>query len=199
MENEIIDFRFLTILDNYDITYDAWSRIYEYPYVLNMLINLGANENSKIHNSSFGFEGCHILFKNELDRLFPQALHSDIKQSNLSKTFVYDIRMPIQEEYSEFFDFVLNISTIEEVHFDNIQIISNLLRQVKINGYLIITFDYSSEANDTIDLKEVENYVGCYIENKNPFANISPLKCVSPTHALPNNLNCGVLVLKKLQ
>ena len=67
MENEIIDFRFLTILDNYDIMYDAWSRIYEYPYVLNMLINLGANENSKIHNSSFGFEGCHILFKNKLD------------------------------------------------------------------------------------------------------------------------------------
>ena len=50
-----------------------------------------------------------------------------------------------------------------------------------------------------IPIKAVENYVGCSIENKNPFANISPLKCVSPTHALPNNLNCGVLVLKKLK
>ena len=67
MEIEIIDFRFLMVSDNCDLKYNAWSRIYEYPYVLNMLMNLGANKNSKIHNSSFGFEGCHLLFKNDLD------------------------------------------------------------------------------------------------------------------------------------
>ena len=199
MEHEVIDFRFLTILDNNDIKYDAWSRIYGYPYVLDMLMNLGANQHSKIHNSSFGFTGCHILFKNDLDKLFPEAFHSDIKQSDLSKTFVYDIRTPIDEEYFDFFDFVLNISTIEEVNFDNVQIISNLLQQVKINGYLILTFDYSTEGNDTLDLKAVEKYIGCSIENKNPSINISPLNCLNITHALPENLKCGVLVLKKIK
>jgi hypothetical protein len=39
------------------------------------------------------------------------------------------------------FDFVLNVSTIEEIDYSHIEIFENLLRMVKIKGYLIVTFD----------------------------------------------------------
>jgi hypothetical protein len=62
MNKEIIEFRFLTTDDNYDLKYNWWSRIYEYKYVLDMISKLGGNSQSKIHNTSWGWEGCHVMF-----------------------------------------------------------------------------------------------------------------------------------------
>lgn len=59
----VIEFRYLTRNDVFDKKYIAWSRIYEYPSVLNMLKKLGATKKSTIHNSSWGFEGCHVHLK----------------------------------------------------------------------------------------------------------------------------------------
>ena len=82
---KIVEFRYLTRDDLFDKKYSAWSRIYEYPYVLNKLKQLNANEISMIHNTSWGFEGCHVTFKNDLDDIYTNTLHSDIKKSSLKK------------------------------------------------------------------------------------------------------------------
>ena len=196
----VIEFRFLQTDEATDLKYEAWSRIYEYPYVLNTLKKLGASDKSSIHNTSWGFAGCHLIFKNDLDTNYKNTLHSDIKESNLNNTIVYDICKKIEDKYLNYFDFVLNISTVEEVGFSNDIIIANLFEQVKPGGYLIITFDYSknmdnSFGNGSINLPCVENYTK---------AKIQPMQTNSingNNSALPNytysHLNCGVLVIQK--
>lgn len=119
----------------------AWSRIYEYEWVLNSLKKLNINKNAFIHNSSWGFEGVHIDFKNELDKQYHNTIHTDIKISDLPNTYIYDITKKPDEMLLNKFDVVVNISTIEEVAFDNISIFNNLIAQIKTNGYFIISFD----------------------------------------------------------
>ena len=75
----VIEFKYLTRNDLFDKKYVAWSRIYEYPYVLNMLKKLGANKNSMIHNTSWGWEGCHVTFKNDLDDIYRDEICRDEK------------------------------------------------------------------------------------------------------------------------
>jgi ABC-type transporter Mla MlaB component len=54
---------------------------------------------------------------------------------------VLDITVQPPEEYINKFDVVINVSTVEEVDADHLEIIKNLLMQVRVGGYLIITFD----------------------------------------------------------
>jgi SAM-dependent methyltransferase len=196
----VIDFRFINLNDKVDTKYEAWSRIYEYPVVLDVLNKLGANSNSKIHNTSWGFVGCHVTFKNDLDNLYENCLHSDIKQSNLSNTMVYDITKKLEDKYLNYFDFVLNISTVEEVNHPNVDVINNLFEQVKPGGYLIITFDYNkynnnSYGNGSINLLEVEKYVGktCKLIEENSINGSNSIFIQSECQ----HLNCGLLVLQK--
>jgi SAM-dependent methyltransferase len=200
IRNEIIDFRFLTIDDEYDLKYEWWSRIYEYKYVLNMISMLGATPTSFIHNTSWGFQGCHLSFKNDIDNKYINALHSDIKESYIKNTFLYDITKPISKEFHNYFDFVLNVSTIEEVNYPTNEILDNLLQQVKPNGYLIITFDYDRNncnlfGNGSMNLSLVENYINKSIE-KIPENAINGKNVLLPLIQY-QNLNCGVLVIQK--
>ena len=193
----IVDFRFITRNDLFDKKYVAWSRIYEYPYVLNMLTQLGANENSTIHNTSWGYEGCHVTFKNDLDDIYIKTLHSDIKKSSLKNTTVYDITKQPETNLVEQFDFVLNVSTVEEVNYSHVSIIQNLLKQVKVGGYLIITFDYNDKNTTgvgSIQLKEVEKHFNIKLEdNDNKISGIN-----SENIEVRNKLlNCGVLIIQK--
>ena len=194
---KVLEFKYLTRNDLFDKKYVAWSRIYEYPYVLNMLTQLGADENSMIHNTSWGFEGCHVTFKNDLDDLYINALHSDIKKSSLKNTTVYDITSPPGDNLIEQFDFVLNISTVEEVNNSHVNIIQNLLKQVKVGGYLIITFDYNDKNTrgcGSIQLNEVEKYFNIKLEDNN-----NKISGVNSEHIEVRNklLNCGVLIIQK--
>ena len=73
---EILEFKYVTtddISDN-DIFNDghAWSRCYEYPIVIDYMKNL-LTEESSVHNSSWGFAGIHVIFKEELDIRATQA------------------------------------------------------------------------------------------------------------------------------
>lgn len=193
----VIEFKYLTRNDLFDKKYVAWSRIYEYPYVLNMLKKLGANKNSTIHNTSWGFEGCHVTFKEDLDNLYSNTLHSDIKKSNLKNTTVYDITKKAEYNLIEHFDFVLNVSTVEEVNCSHVNIINNLLEQVKVGGYLIITFDYNNKNTTgcgSIQLKEVEKYFNIKLEDDN-----NKISGVNSENIEVRNklLNCGVLVIQK--
>ena len=194
---KIIDFRLITRNDLFDKKYVAWSRIYEYPYVLNVLTQLGANENSTIHNTSWGYEGCHVTFKNDLDDIYIKTLHSDIKKSSLKNTTVYDITKQPETNLVEQFDFVLNVSTVEEVNYSHVSIIQNLLKQVKVGGYLIITFDYNDKNTTgvgSIQLKEVEKHFNIKLEdNDNKISGIN-----SENIEVRNKLlNCGVLIIQK--
>lgn len=155
----VIDFRFAKVNDPYDMKYglkDLWSRLYEYKYVLdfikwNMLKNM---EKPKIHNTSWGYEGIHTTFRDELD-VIGICIHSDIIYSTERNTYYYDITTE-EKTFQNQFDFVLNISTIE--HLDTIRqriiAIENLYKQVKVGGYLILTFDYPR-----VSLLEIEGLI----------------------------------------
>jgi len=199
--SQVVEFRFLEVNDSCDTKYEAWSRIYEYPYVLDTLVKLNANNESTIHNSSWGFGGCHVTFKNDLDRLYKNTTHSDIKESTLTNTIVYDITQKIEEKYINFFDFVLNVSTVEEVNYPNDIVLNNLFEQVKPGGYLIVTFDYDKNnfntfGNGSMNLSCVENYLNKKIQDNHYNSNINGSNSVLPNNLFPG-LNCGVLVVQK--
>lgn len=195
---EVIEFRLLETEDKYDMEYYdekalTWSRIYEYPLVLEYIskLNLKNKNEIQVHNTSWGgIYDVHVKFKNKLDENYLNCLHSDIVSSKLEKTTIYDITKKSPEEFYCKFDFVINISTIEEVNYNNWIILNNLLDQVKIGGHLIVTFDLPGlqvelfEKNLGVKLKRNENALN---------GNNSKLKA----HIF-GNLNCGVLVIKKL-
>lgn len=193
----VIEFKYLTRDDLFDKKYVAWSRIYEYPYVLNMLRKLGASQDSIIHNTSWGWSGCHVTFKNDLDDTYSNTLHSDIKASTLKNTTLYDITTSPRDNLIECFDFVLNISTVEEVKYSHVNIIQNLLKQVKVGGYLIITFDYKfNKPTDvgSLQLNEVEKFLNIKIkDNSNKISGINSENIEKRNEFL----NCGVLVIQK--
>ena len=198
---EVIEFRFLTTDDEYDVKYEWWSRMYEYKCVLNSLDKLNANSTSRIHNTSWGFEGCHLTFKNDLDSKYEKSIHSDIKSSSIKNTIVYDITKPISSSFHNYFDFVINISTVEEVNYPTDKILDNLIQQVKPNGYLIITFDYNinncnSFGNGSMNLSLIENYLNKNID-KMPNNAINGANVVNPM-IIYTSLNCGILVIKKI-
>lgn len=190
---KVVEFKFLTLDNRSDSKYEAWSRMYEYPYMLDTLAKLGANETSQIHNTSWGFEGVHVVFKNDMDIIYPLTMHSDILYSSLPNTYIYDITTPICQEFHDKFDFVLNISTVEEVGASNTLILRNLFQQVKPGGYLIITFDYKDGYSQSIRLQEVEEFIGKKIDTM-------PNNALTYLHSNPNipyGLQCGVLILQK--
>ena len=118
MKLEVLKFRKLIVNDIYDESYNdgkAWSRLYEYPLVINE-IKKYYKEGDKIHNSCWGFAGIHVLFKKKLEKLFTNVYHSDILESNLKNTFIYNITTPPKKEEIEKYDILLNISTLEEVN-----------------------------------------------------------------------------------
>ena len=154
---KIIDFRFAETTDTHDLKYSAWSRIYEYPYVIDFIkLNKIKSdiENIQIHNTSWGFEGVHVMFRDELDTL-GKCVHSDIVTSEFRETYYYDITEE-SKEFENKFDFVLNVSTIEHLNNVNQRLIAieNLFKQVKNGGYLILTFDYPR-----VNLLEIETLV----------------------------------------
>jgi hypothetical protein len=186
---EIIEFRKIYTNDIYDHHFNdgyAWSRIYEYALVLERLQKYSKAEDL-IHNSSWGYEGVHIKFKEKLDSLY-NAEHSDIRFSNLPKTFVYNI-LEKSEEMKDKYDIVINISTLEEVGGNHIEIFYNLLDQVKTHGYLICTFDLPGLQIDKFE-KLFNKSIESFYENIN-----------GSNSQLPNkqceNLNVGLMVIKK--
>jgi hypothetical protein len=109
--------------------------------VLDCISKYLGRKDISIHNSSWGFGGVHIAFKEDLESSFESVVNSDILHSDEPNTAVLDITAQPPEEYINKFDVVINVSTVEEVDADHLEIIKNLLMQVRVGGYLIITFD----------------------------------------------------------
>lgn len=151
-----------------DDKYKHWSRVYEWPYVIDVINDI---KPKSIHNTSCGGlnEGdcLHLTFCSDIDNLCDNTTHSDIWGGGYKGTenkpygdnfIYYDITKP----YGGKNDMVLNISTLEHLSKENILIaIDNLLDQLNTNGHLILTFDYPD-----IDIKLIETYFGCVIQKE---------------------------------
>lgn len=193
MKLKVLEFRKLTTSDLFDDYYNdgyAWSRIYEYPAVINRIKRHVPDYSTvKIHNSSWGFEGIHVKFKEQLDLLSPSCVHSDIKHSKLPKTCVYDIRYP--SETLKDFDVVVNVSTMEEVSFDHDKILFNLLSQVSNKGYFIATFDLPG-----LQLEKIEDMLKKKLDISGEALNGVNSHLPNPTC---KHLNVGIMVLNILK
>ena len=189
---DIIEFRLLDVDTFFDQKYNdgfAWSRIYEYDLVFKYIKKLSNKENPYIHNSSWGFEGIHVLFKNTLDSFSKNCTHTDIKESSLPNTSTYDITQKPPTELIEKFDFVINVSTVEEVDFNHWIIINNLLLQVQDGGYLIITFDLPG-----LDINLVESKLNRTLYRPRDLLNGGNSVVQNNRYAY---LNCGLLIIQK--
>ena len=148
---KVLDFKLIDTSYKYDHKWSWWSRIYEYELVLDKLKELNCSETSLIHNTCWGYEGCHILFKTELESRYSNVVNSDLQSSLITNTVVHDLKLSCPVEWNEKFDFVLNVSTIEEIDNSHIKIFENLLRMVKIKGFLIVTFDLPGMQLDMLE------------------------------------------------
>tara|TARA_R100000700_G_C3117013_1_gene107591 strand:- start:148 stop:729 length:582 start_codon:yes stop_codon:yes gene_type:complete len=186
---EITEFRKLTLDDEADLSYQgAWSRVFEYPLVIKLL-KKHCKEDALIHNSSWGFAGVHVLFKEKLEEEFANVENSDIKSSSLKNTYVYDITKRCEKQYMQKYDAVLNVSTMEEVRSDHTQIFNNLMEQVRPGGLFIATFDLPG-----LQLEKFENLFDRKLEvSGEP---INGTNSPDPDNRY-NHLNVGLMVLRK--
>jgi SAM-dependent methyltransferase len=190
---DVLEYRSISLDDEYDDYFNdgvSWSRVYEYPLVMNMINKyIGYNKEHLIHNTSWGYKGIHVTFKDFLDNRYDNVIHSDIKRSRLPKTMRMDILRPPPHEFVGHFDVVLNISTMEHIVHDHVKIFKNLLSQVRDGGLLIITFDLPILKLDVFDeLFNMEFTTGgvsvTNVNSKVPF----PRK---------GELSCGIMVVRK--
>jgi hypothetical protein len=187
----VAEFRWLDTSDKLDPKWIWWSRIYEYEVVLQSVSELGANPTSRIHNTCWGFEGVHIEFKTILDSSYITT-NSDLRPSHLANTSVWDITKRPPSNWVDFFDFCLNVSAIEEVHYaSHLRIIHNLLQQLKLGGYLVITFDYPG-----MQLRALEEFLGQKIRS-------GPSPITGANSARPmkvfESLRVGLLILQRVE
>ncbi len=190
MKFEVLDFSYIDKSFQFDFKWGWWSRIYEYPLVLEQLNKLGLNRDSTIHNTCWGSQGCHILFKDKLEELTSFVVNSDLSPSTVANTTVFDLRKNPPEEWRNHFDFVLNVSTLEEIRFPHLVIFENLLAMVRPGGYLIATFDLPG-----LDLKMFEELFNSKIKQVQERVNgqNSPYQM-----SQFGNLEVGFMVVKKL-
>jgi SAM-dependent methyltransferase len=187
---KIIDFRYITKNDQFDDSYPHWSRKYEYPTLSGILDTLELPVNPKIHNSSWGFDiEHHQRFKTELEKEYGifSVTNSDILYRGINNTCIHDITQEPNDNFKNSFDVVLNVSALEEIPGDHVKYLSNLLKQVKIGGYLVITFDIPG-----LDLEKVEEFVGQEISHINYHDRI-----IGSGAPWFDGLTVGLLVIRK--
>lgn len=185
-------FKFFSPHDRYDLKFQheiCWSRVYEYPFVLNEIKEHGLS-NPIIHNASWGFRDIHLVFKTYLDLLYKNTVHSDIKISTLYNTEYWNIIEA--SAYSNYFDVIINVSTVEEVKYDHVEIIKNHLNQLKDGGIFILTFDYPG-----LELDSIEEFLQQKIAE--PIERLTPKNSILPDNVLnlPDNFTAGYLVIEK--
>lgn len=186
---EILEYRKIRLSDRSDRKYEAWSRIYEYPLVLDKIREYSTGTDISIHNSSWGFNEIHAGFKSDLESEFREIVNSDLLPSDVPNTEIWDITKAPPVSYIDKFDVVLNVSTVEEVDADHLAIIENLISQIKPGGLLIMTFDMPG-----MQLKKLNSLVKQQLKEYDD--NINGANSVLPTKKY-SHLNCGLLVLRR--
>lgn len=173
-----------------------WSRVYEYPLILNTIEKYKFISKPRIHNTSWGFEGCHVEFKDLLEQSY-DVLNSDLKPSSLPNTTIWNLLDDPLPHWAETFDFVINVSTLEEVDTDHISIFNRLLFMTKPGGIVICTFDLPGLQLDKFETLFNQKYQ----ENSN---HVTPSNSVTNAHyphpsymSYNMHLKVGYLVVQK--
>ena len=187
---ELLEFSLIDLQLPFDLKWGWWSRVFEYELAISKLRHFGVNRQSSIHNTCWGYHGSHTLFKNELELLSGNVTNSDLLFSTISNTTTYDLRETPPENWWNAFDYVINISTIEEIAFSHIKVIDNLLTMVKSGGILIATFDIPG-----IQLDYVENLFDAEIKQV-----INPVNGANSPYQMNEyaGLTTGFFVLRKV-
>lgn len=144
---KVVEFRFLSYEDKYDLRWNNWSRTYEYTKILSRLreVNPGS-----IHNTACGFDPLHLDFANELLSISADTTHSDV----IKQKFQNYRRYNITNKCGYYYDAVINISVVEHLRENcRITVLDNLYEQINPGGHLFLTFDYPS-----VDLEMVEEW-----------------------------------------
>ena len=186
---KILEFSSVDKTFRHDLDGVHWSRIYEYPLVLDLLDKYGAIKDSHVHNTCWGWEGVHIWFKNILDKKYKNNINSDIKKSLEPNTCLYNLQDTPKEEWVEKFDFVLNISTLEEVNGDHIDVFKKSFSMVKPGGYFICTFDLPG-----LQLEKFEKLFGQKYEMSNDPISGNNSEVINTQYP---HLKCGYMVIQK--
>jgi hypothetical protein len=146
-------FSYFSVDDPVDWQFDCpicWSRIYEYPFAIH-------NLRGSVHNTSWGYEGIHVVFRDWLNANVPDVVHSDMLNSGGE---VWNVTHPPRGEWLGRFDTLLSISTLEEVRGHHVDIVErNFLPQLKPGGRAVITFDALG-----FQLRQVEGWLGREID-----------------------------------
>ena len=158
---KINEFRFLKPNEEFiDLTYNNWSRCYEWGYVLDVAL---WEEFSTVHNACCGTTAFHESFATNLGIFVPNILNTDAFQSDEGVMFQNFKISDITEPYEGFFDLVVCVSTLEEIDKkDREKTLQNLYNQVNHGGRLIVTCDYPN-----VDIKILESFTGSDIEDVN--------------------------------
>jgi hypothetical protein len=121
--------------------------------------------------------------------MYPETVNSDIQSSSLSNTAVYDVAWPCKASWKNAFDFVINVSTVEEIADSHLYVLGNLLEMVRPGGFLIMTFDYPG-----LQMVEVSQLLGQAIKQvPNP---VTAQNSPAPD-AVFADLQAGYLVLQR--
>lgn len=191
---EVKKFSFFSSEDPYEMRFGheiCWSRIYEYPFVLSEIEALGRKD-LKIHNCSWGFRDMHVAFKTWLDIKYPETIHSDIRPNTLYNTVVWDITKAPSEVWAENFDVVINVSTLEEVPSDHIEILKNHLVQLKKGGRFIATFDIPG-----LQIENMEDFLEEKIVTPPSKLNPRNSRIEDKVLKLPDNFATGYMVIER--
>lgn len=186
---KILEFRSINRSHRFDLEGKFWSRIYEYPLVLDLLDKYNKHTDPFIHNTCWGWEGVHIWFKNILETKYSNITNSDLKRSTEPNTCVYNLKSDPKEEWIEAFDFVLNISTLEETGGNHIDIFNKSFSMVKPNGYFIATFDLPG-----LQLHKFEDFFNIKYKIEEDAINGSNSEAPQDKY---KHLSCGYMVIQK--
>ena len=192
---KVLKFSYFSSEDPSDMRFGheiCWSRIYEYPLVLAELQAINKT-NIAVHNCSWGFQDIHLVFKTWLDINHPGTIHSDIKYSSLFNTVCWDITTPPTEAWEGRFDAVINVSTLEEVAADHVEVLKNHLMQLKKGGRFIGTFDVPG-----LQVNSVENFLNERIVHPPKKLNPRNSRLEDKKLGLPENFNVVYLVIERV-
>jgi hypothetical protein len=162
----LIKSEFITTNYPCNLEYIHWSRIYEWKYVYDYIEKI---KPKTLHNTSCGGlnvgDCLHLTFCSHLSSLCPGSIHSDKWGGGYIGTEVkpegddfiyYDVTQPFDRK----FDVVLNISTLEHLKGNEMELaLYNLVKQINKGGDLILTFDYPE-----VNLDMINNFFKCDIK-----------------------------------
>ena len=148
---EIVEFRFLRPDDEADMSYDNWSRCYEWKWALDRLRGYSGS----VHNTCCGTKEIHGQFCRDLDAACANVLHSDFipTEFHLDR---FELRDVTAEWTEDEHDCVLCVSTLEEIP-ETEKALLNVIRSAR--DRVVLTFDYPH-----VNLDMVERVVGRKID-----------------------------------